>query len=1586
MLHVKITPFFYGLIVLAIFSSCNFESKITVTRLAKKTANATIAGPKLINTSINSSSKQITLNGSNLAGVTQVRVTRPSGFDELYDIDSKSDAQLLISAKSNLTMLANELYNIVLSTADGDTAFQTIFSLGHMGATNGDVLQFDGTNWNPIPLPLSGISLQGTWDATGTTTSDAKDLQDGGYAVAAAPASGDYFVVAISGTTSIDGEATWNAGDWIIFNGTAWDRINNTTGVSSFNGRSGGVNPTSGDYVWSEIANAGGSYIDYYPNNVQCSDDDVLKYNSAVNGWECGTDDDTTSTGDITDVIAGTGLIGGAATGAATLNVDVGIGINKIVQLDGAGILPAVDGSAVTNLTPTNLSAAVPISLGGTGATTDSDARTALGLGTSAVADIGTAAGEVMGADGVPNCLSTEKLQMSLGPTFAWTCVADVNTGSTTFVALTDGPGAFATNSLKVVRVNSGETALEYFTLLDTNTSLGASDAVAPTQNAVKTYVDSAVAAAGSSDTLIDADSDTQIQVEEAADDDTIRFDTAGSERMVISNNGNVGININNPSKRLHIVEAAGSLPADLAASATSLVIQHNDGVGRTAGMALIGGGTSGRSSIYFGDSATFNDGVFSYAHLNRQFEWETAGTQKMSLSSAGDLSILAQGDLRFADGDSSNFVAFQAPTTVAGNVTWTLPAADGTNGQILSTNGSGVLAWATGAAGSDDLGDHTATTNINLDGNFLSGDGGSEGIAIDADGDVGIGSTSAAGKLYVYTTGANGIVLGEDQGNTSSSGRLFFLASSGNMLIMNENNNLSFRSGADVESASGTSRMYLSGASGNLKIGAGAANERLEVDGNIKAMAEGEIRLADNNSSNFVAFKAPATVASDVTWTLPAADGTNGQILSTNGSGLLAWAAATTGADDLGDHEATQNIDLNTFKLVGNSGTTGIEISAAGNVGIGSATPATKLDVVGDIQVNSASDICIATGNCLSNMSAALTNTQVEGFIADDVTTNFIPYDNGTKLVSSGLFWDDGNSHLSLGHSSPINNLSVADASSITGNMFTQNEQFPLEIRNTDATVGNFASIIFRGGANTSGAAAIGTQFQNQTSGSITGDIVMATNNSGTFSEKFRIKGDGNVGIGTSTPDELLDIENGNIKLTDTTDTARKIVLQRNSIDRGKISTDNSLLNISAMNNSDVNIFDDAGNGIVLKDGGNVGIGTSTPDEKLEVAGQVKITGGSPGVGKVLTSDADGVASWQAASVSTTLALKTSDYTVLTSDNNSVITVTGVTTITLPAAATAGSGFAITVKRLDGSSETTIATNSSETIDGSDEAVLKSIYTFVKLVSDGSDWHIIGQNGTVGAGFCPSGFVRVPANAGLGVASDFCVMKYEAKGSSGSVVSSASGNIYINIDADDAYTECSNITQSGYAGTFAMISNPEWMTIARNAEGIDANWSGGTVGSGCMFRGNDSGGSACGYDGANPETGTGRDSKASLSLSNGSVVYDLAGNVWEWVDWDGSGDSVFTTKNVTTGECDNGAWHEFNTSCSDLSDNEYKPAGSYTSTNGVGLWIGNVDTNSSTLRGGYYSDGTAAGAFTIGLNNVNSPGATIGFRCVWRP
>lgn len=65
-----------------------------------------------------------------------------------------------------------------------------------------------------------------------------------------------------------------------------------------------------------------------------------------------------------------------------------------------------------------------------------------------------------------------------------------------------------------------------------------------------------------------------------------------------------------------------------------------------------------------------------------------------------GDILMGAQSDIRFGDADSSNWVALQGPATVASNVTWTLPATDGSPDQLLKTDGSGTLSWATAASG----------------------------------------------------------------------------------------------------------------------------------------------------------------------------------------------------------------------------------------------------------------------------------------------------------------------------------------------------------------------------------------------------------------------------------------------------------------------------------------------------------------------------------------------------------------------------------------------------------------------------------------------------------------------------------------------------------------------------------------------------------------------------------------------------------------------------------------------------------------------------------------------------------------------
>jgi hypothetical protein len=64
------------------------------------------------------------------------------------------------------------------------------------------------------------------------------------------------------------------------------------------------------------------------------------------------------------------------------------------------------------------------------------------------------------------------------------------------------------------------------------------------------------------------------------------------------------------------------------------------------------------------------------------------------------NVQIGSQGDLRLGDSDNSNYVALHAPTTITSNYTLTLPATTGTANQVIQTDGSGNLSFATVSGG----------------------------------------------------------------------------------------------------------------------------------------------------------------------------------------------------------------------------------------------------------------------------------------------------------------------------------------------------------------------------------------------------------------------------------------------------------------------------------------------------------------------------------------------------------------------------------------------------------------------------------------------------------------------------------------------------------------------------------------------------------------------------------------------------------------------------------------------------------------------------------------------------------------------
>lgn len=126
-----------------------------------------------------------------------------------------------------------------------------------------------------------------------------------------------------------------------------------------------------------------------------------------------------------------------------------------------------------------------------------------------------------------------------------------------------------------------------------------------------------------------------------------------------------------------------------------------------TNGQALV---TDGSGTLSWAAAAGSPGGSDTQLQYNSSGSF--AGASGL-VTDGSNLTINAQGDLRFADSDSSNWVAFQAPATVASNITWTLPNADGTSGQFLSTDGSGALSWATASGGGGGGGTSTTTTQF---------------------------------------------------------------------------------------------------------------------------------------------------------------------------------------------------------------------------------------------------------------------------------------------------------------------------------------------------------------------------------------------------------------------------------------------------------------------------------------------------------------------------------------------------------------------------------------------------------------------------------------------------------------------------------------------------------------------------------------------------------------------------------------------------------------------------------------------------------------------------------------------------------
>ena len=120
----------------------------------------------------------------------------------------------------------------------------------------------------------------------------------------------------------------------------------------------------------------------------------------------------------------------------------------------------------------------------------------------------------------------------------------------------------------------------------------------------------------------------------------------------------------------------------------------------------IIKNSTSGAHTVQFkyatgsGSSVTFSTTDKGTKILFAKADDGTNPNIEDILTNSSTINLVNQNEVRFEDATGGQYVAVKAPTTVSSNLTLTLPSADGTSGQAITTNGSGALSFSSAGIG----------------------------------------------------------------------------------------------------------------------------------------------------------------------------------------------------------------------------------------------------------------------------------------------------------------------------------------------------------------------------------------------------------------------------------------------------------------------------------------------------------------------------------------------------------------------------------------------------------------------------------------------------------------------------------------------------------------------------------------------------------------------------------------------------------------------------------------------------------------------------------------------------------------------